>query len=118
MQDLWERRSAAGEKHARAKPFMLGSLRIGGESVHHQPWTYIRMFVSTSRVEARERIRGLIDEISLVPQQDRLGIVLKGNLAAMLRLAQNNERPSETDDLLDQIQLVAGAGFEPATFGL
>jgi hypothetical protein len=27
----------------------------------------------------------------------------------MLRLAQENKRPSETDDLLDQIQLVAGA---------
>ena len=71
-----------------------------------------------SRVGARERLRGLIDEILLEPKGDHLGIVLKGNLAGMLRLAQNNKRPSETDDLLDQIQLVAGAGFEPATFGL
>ena len=71
-----------------------------------------------NRVGARERIRGLIDEISLHPQGKGLGIVLKGNLAGMLRLAQNNKRPSETDGLLDQIQLVAGAGFEPATFGL
>ena len=71
-----------------------------------------------SRVDARERIRGLIDEILLKPKGDQLSIVLKGNLAGMLRLAQNNKRPSETDDLLDQIQLVAGAGFEPATFGL
>jgi hypothetical protein len=36
----------------------------------------------------------------------------------MLKVAQNEKRPSETDDLLDQIQMVAGAGFEPATFGL
>jgi hypothetical protein len=28
--------TAAGEKHARAKPFVLGSLRVGAESVHHQ----------------------------------------------------------------------------------
>jgi hypothetical protein len=49
-----------------------------------------------SRVGARERIRGLIDEISLAPQQDRLAIVLKGNPAGMLRPAQNNNRPSET----------------------
>src|SRR5262245_25740815 len=62
-----------------------------------------------SRVGAREQVRGLIDEISLEPRGDRLGIVLKGNLAGMLRLAQNNKRPSETDDLLEQIQLVAGA---------
>jgi len=39
----------------------------------------------------------------------RARIILKGNLAGMLRLAQENKRPSETDDLLDQIQLVAGA---------
>jgi site-specific DNA recombinase len=71
-----------------------------------------------SQAGARERIRGLIDEISLEPQEDRLGIVLKGNLAGMLRLAQDNKRPSETDGLLDQIQLVAGGGFEPPTFGL
>ncbi|MGE5242966.1 MAG: hypothetical protein ACM3SQ_01905 [Betaproteobacteria bacterium] len=63
-------------------------------------------------------IRGLIDEVSLEPEGNHLRIVLKGNLAGMLRLAQENKRPSETDDLLDEILLVAGAGFEPATFGL
>jgi len=35
--------------------------------------------------------------------------VLKGNLEGMLRLAKNDKRPSETDDLFDQIKLVAGA---------
>ena len=58
---------------------------------------------------AREAIRGLIDEVSLEPDGDHLRIILKGNLAGLLRLAQENKRPSETDDLLDQIQLVAGA---------
>ncbi len=67
---------------------------------------------------AREGIRHLIDEVSLEPEGNQLRIVLKGNLAGMLRLAQENKRPSETDDLLDQIQLVAGGGFEPPTFGL
>jgi site-specific DNA recombinase len=67
---------------------------------------------------AREAIRGLIDEVSLEPVGDELRIILKGNLAGMLRLAHENKRPSETDDLLDQKLLVAGAGFEPATFGL
>ena len=28
------------------------------------------------------------------------------------------ETPSDTDDLHLQVELVAGAGFEPATFGL
>jgi site-specific DNA recombinase len=68
--------------------------------------------------QEREAIRGLIDEVSLEPADDQLRIILKGNVAGMLRLAQENKRPSETDDLLDQIMLVAGAGFEPATFGL
>jgi len=58
---------------------------------------------------AREAIRGLIDEVSLEPLGDQLRIILKGNLAGMLRLAHQNKRPSETDDLVDQIMLVAGA---------
>ena len=66
-----------------------------------------------SLTAAREAIRGLIDEVSLEPHGDRLRIILKGNLAGMLRLAHESKRPSETDDLLDQILLVAGAGFEP-----
>ena len=66
----------------------------------------------------REAIQGLIDGITLEPDGEQMRITLKGNLAGMLRLAQQNKRPSETDDLLDQIMLVAGAGFEPATFGL
>lgn len=57
---------------------------------------------------AREAIRQLIDEVTLEPEGDQR-IVLKGNLAGMLRLAQQNKRPSETDGLLDQIVLVAGA---------
>ena len=43
---------------------------------------------------------------------------LKGNLAAMLCAAQNAKRSPETGDLSLQVQMVAGAGFEPATFGL
>jgi hypothetical protein len=46
-------------------------------------------------VGARERMRGLIDEILLEPHGARLGVVLKGTLAGMLRLARNNKRPSE-----------------------
>ena len=45
----------------------------------------------------------------VAPQEGHLRIVLKGNLAGMLRLAQENKRPSEIDDLLDQVQVVAGA---------
>ncbi len=139
-----------------------------------------------SRPEATEAIRGLIDEIRLIPADGALRIELKGNLAAMLGAAQaleaeesgevagaDRQRPSTSlgmvagdeeariprDDVEEvagagqatprrrrggcgqeefrscrrnprntkgltalpsalQIALVAGAGFEPATFGL
>ena len=51
-----------------------------------------------------EVIRGLIDEVSLEPEGDHLRIIQKGNLAGMLRLAQQNKRPSETDDLFASIR--------------
>jgi site-specific DNA recombinase len=71
-----------------------------------------------TRTEASEALRGLIDAIVLMPKQGELQIELKGNLAAMLGAAQNAKRSPETGDLSLQIALVAGAGFEPATFGL
>ena len=86
-----------------------------------------------TRTEASEALRGLIDAIVLTPKQGelpsragedsrfgepRLQIELKGNLAAMLGAAQNAKRSPETGDLSLQVVMVAGAGFEPATFGL
>jgi site-specific DNA recombinase len=85
-----------------------------------------------SRTEAAEALRGLVDGIVLTPQGDALGIELQGNLAAMLKAAEaqktgapvpplgnwNEQRSPDTGDLMVQINLVAGAGFEPATFGL
>ena len=84
-----------------------------------------------SRTGAAEALRGLIDAIVLTPQETELKIELQGNLAAMLKAAHaqstgaslaprgrwENERSPDDDDLV-QIMLVAGAGFEPATFGL
>jgi site-specific DNA recombinase len=73
---------------------------------------------SETRPEASEALRGLIDAIVLTPNQGELQIELKGNLAAMLGAAQNAKRSPETGDLSLQVVMVAGAGFEPATFGL
>ena len=84
-----------------------------------------------SRTAAAEALRGLIDAIVLTPQEGELKIELQGNLAAMLKAAQaqnsgvslaplgrwGDEKSPDDDDLV-QIMLVAGAGFEPATFGL
>jgi site-specific DNA recombinase len=71
-----------------------------------------------TRLEASEMLRGLIEAIVLTPQDGQLRIELRGNLAAMLAAAQQTKRSPETGDLHVPIQLVAGAGFEPATFGL
>ncbi len=71
-----------------------------------------------TRLEASEMLRGLIEAIVLTPQDGQLRIELRGNLAAMLAAAQKTKRSPQTGDLLVPVQLVAGAGFEPATFGL
>lgn len=63
-------------------------------------------------------LRGRIDAIVLTSQDGRLQIELRGNPGAMLTAAQETKRSPETGDLFVPIQLVAGAGFEPATFGL
>jgi site-specific DNA recombinase len=73
---------------------------------------------SETRTEATEALRGLIDAIVLTPDEGALRIELRGNLAAMLSAAQNAKRSPETGDLSLQVVMVAGAGFEPATFGL
>ncbi|MEZ0469003.1 recombinase family protein, partial [Phaeobacter sp. SYSU ZJ3003] len=89
--------------------------------------------------EAREAIRGLIEKIVLTPRGDGPGLTvdLHGALASLLLLAtgapthqvarmasggQNAKNPAEADlqgvDRIDKLVLVAGAGFEPATFRL
>ena len=71
-----------------------------------------------TRLEASESLRGLVESIVLTPRDGQLGIELRGNLAAMLTAAQNAKRSPETGDLCVPMKVVAGAGFEPATFGL
>jgi site-specific DNA recombinase len=71
-----------------------------------------------SRTGAVEAIRALIETILLEPDGNELKITLKGDLAGMLSAARDSKRSPGTGDLLVQIKLVAGAGFEPATFGL
>src|SRR4029078_9301505 len=71
-----------------------------------------------TRTEASEALRGLIDAIILTPTAGELKIELKGNLAAMLSAATNAKRSPETGDLSLQVEMVAGAGFEPTAFRL
>ena len=71
-----------------------------------------------SRTGAADAIRALIEAIVLEPDGERLKITLKGDLAGMLSAARDSKRSPDTGDLMVQIKLVAGAGFEPPTFGL
>ena len=69
--------------------------------------------------EANEAIRQLIETIRLVPFNGRLKIELFGELAVLLNLgmAPKNEHPLDISKEV-QVTVVAGAGFEPATFRL
>jgi site-specific DNA recombinase len=71
-----------------------------------------------SRTGAADAIRALVEAIVLEPDGECLKITLKGDLAGMLSAARDSKRSPDTGDLMVQIKLVAGAGFEPATFGL
>jgi site-specific DNA recombinase len=74
----------------------------------------------TTRDEAFELIRSLIDEIRLVPEDGQLRVELRGALAGILALSAGGKKPGGHDaaGLAEQIKMVAGEGFEPSTFRL
>ena len=61
-----------------------------------------------SRLEASETLRGLIDSAVLTPHEGQLRIELRGNLAAMLTVAQQTKRSPDSGDLIMPVQMVAG----------
>ncbi len=72
------------------------------------------------RARAADILHGL-DKIVLSPKRDGNGLTvdLYGDLARILILASKRPKPLNNNDLsLKQDLMVAGAGFEPATFGL
>ncbi|WP_271593818.1 recombinase family protein [Bradyrhizobium sp. CCBAU 65884] len=76
------------------------------------------------RAEAAQVCRSLVDRVTLAPDGEELAIILRGDLAAILRFAAGKKSPdflSEAgalDVLLSQASVVAGIGFEPMTFRL
>jgi len=70
-----------------------------------------------TRQEAATILRGLIEEIRIVPESGKHRIHLVGRLAELLALAQNDLQPGLKKTGL-QVTMVAGAGFEPTTFRL
>jgi len=61
-----------------------------------------------TRTEATEILRGLIDEISLTPENGKLRIDLRGELASILKLAVGSKKLATEDGELEQIKVVAG----------
>ncbi len=75
----------------------------------------------SSQAEVTSIIRGLLSEIRLIPDDGTYTIELVGELAGLLALGvpQNERsRPEAACSRLCSTQVVAGAGFEPATFRL
>ena len=71
----------------------------------------------------RETLRGLIERVTLVPDRTAehdFVVELEGRLAEMLQVVGIKKRDAEFVDSASRSsgQLVAGAGFEPATFRL
>ena len=58
------------------------------------------------RTDAMTALRAMVEEIVLTPEQGKLGIVLKDDLAAMLAAASPR---SDSEDVQRQVKLVAGA---------
>ena len=78
-----------------------------------------------TRAEAAEAIRSLVSGIELAPEDGRLAIVLRGDLAAMLSFASHKRKPDAPSleagllgAMVAQESLGAGTGFEPVTFRL
>ena len=71
-----------------------------------------------TRTEATEALRGLIDAITLTPSQGDLQNRVERESGGDAGRRPKCERSPETGDLSLQVVMVAGAGFEPATFGL
>src|SRR5712692_586038 len=62
----------------------------------------------TTRAEAADALRALIDEIRLVPENGRLEIELAGDLAGILALTNGGKKPVTTGRDGLQVTLVAG----------
>ena len=96
----------------------------------------LRLFLKDGQgSQAKEHVRALIEKIVLTPKQGKkeLSIDLYGDLAGILKLASKGvfmnaagletrklEKKAVNDNFLFEpsVQLVAGGGFEPPTFGL
>ena len=71
--------------------------------------------------EARDMVRSLIEWITLAPEDGRLRLEIRGELASILSLSTAGRAATgvgQTDAIAQQVKMVAGIGFEPMTFRL
>ena len=76
---------------------------------------------SEHRHKATDVVRGLIEKIVLTPNEEKTELLvdLHGDLAGILGMASGRAKPlKENDELVQQVKMVAGVGFEPTTFRL
>jgi len=71
-----------------------------------------RVLSAEDRAEAREMVRGLVEAIRLIPEGDRLRIEVRGELGAILRLADGDRNAKGADrvvsTLVEQIKVDTG----------
>ncbi|ESY15424.1 hypothetical protein [Mesorhizobium sp. LNJC394B00] len=114
-EDLEKARAEAAEPPPLLHPNMAGIYS------HRISTLYEGLQSEDGKAEAAEVFRTLVDQVTLVPDADELAIVLRGDLAAILRFAANKKNPDVLSEagvlgtLLSQESLVAGTGFEPVS---
>ena len=69
------------------------------------------------RIEAADTLRSLVDQIVLTPIEGKVEIDVQGDLAGILTISTQSKNPA-AGATGSQVKMVAGAGFEPATFRL
>jgi site-specific DNA recombinase len=70
------------------------------------------------RDEALGILRGLIERVVVHPGDDGPQIELVGEIVRMVELGLNDKKAALPKEAACSVKVVAGAGFEPATFRL
>ena len=121
MQAL-ERRREALEAELASATQPRPRLHPGLAAIYRQKVAGLQAALATGGgLDVQEALRALVEAIVLVPEDGKLAVEVRGDLAAILALGQNADARREgraSGALLEQVKLVAGAGFEPATFRL
>jgi hypothetical protein len=112
MKTLEARRTDLAEQLKTAPP-AAPRLHPNASSLYRERIARLRdaLNAENTRTEAAELIRGLIEEIRLVPESGRLTVELFGQLAALLSLANQHPRSGRTGV---PVTLVAGVRFVQA----